>query len=276
MARVSCCVLLGLALVTTTAVAAAAPPTASATSTTVTATPASSSNEPPADSSGPAPSATTYSVGALLGANSNGYGIGLGVRGGATLASRIYVGGIFMYYASSSASSGSNAIQLGGEVGYGILAPPVIVRPFAGLGVLASSDRNQDANAKDTSGRTGLALSLGCTVAYRIPASAFAVGGELRVIAPLGVLLPRGLGLRIESATEKDAQGKPTVKDIGSTGFVKCVPSGCVAEVEIDEKLDKELKNGQTASFIIFDKPNEGRGLPLTLVGYEKGMLSLK
>jgi invasion protein IalB len=98
----------------------------------------------------------------------------------------------------------------------------------------------------------------------------------MRVIAPLGVLLPRGLGLRIESATEKDAQGKPTVKDIGSTGFVKCVPSGCVAEVEIDDKLNTELKNGQTATFIIFDKPNEGRGLPLTLAGYDKGMQSLK
>lgn len=98
----------------------------------------------------------------------------------------------------------------------------------------------------------------------------------LRVIAPLGVLLPRGLGLRIESATEKDAQGKPTVKDIGSTGFVKCVPSGCVAEVEIDDKLHQELKNGSTATFIIFDKPNEGRGLPLTLVGYEKGVEALK
>lgn len=98
----------------------------------------------------------------------------------------------------------------------------------------------------------------------------------LRVIAPLGVLLPRGLGLRIESATEKDAAGKPTVKDIGSTGFVKCVPSGCVAEVEIDDRLHQELKNGSTATFIIFDKPNEGRGLPLALVGYEKGMEALK
>jgi invasion protein IalB len=98
----------------------------------------------------------------------------------------------------------------------------------------------------------------------------------LRVIAPLGVLLPRGLGLRIESATEKDSTGKPVVKDIGSTGFVKCVPSGCVAEVEIDDKLHNELKNGSTATFIIFDKPNEGRGLPLALVGYEKGMQSLK
>jgi invasion protein IalB len=98
----------------------------------------------------------------------------------------------------------------------------------------------------------------------------------LRVIAPLGVLLPRGLGLRIESAAEKDKDGKPVVKDIGSTGFVKCVPSGCVAEVEIDEKLHNELKNGSTATFIIFDKPNEGRGLPLALVGYEKGIQALK
>ncbi|MGL5114297.1 MAG: invasion associated locus B family protein [Beijerinckiaceae bacterium] len=98
----------------------------------------------------------------------------------------------------------------------------------------------------------------------------------LRVIAPLGVLLPRGLGLRIESATAKDTAGKPTVKDIGSTGFVKCVPSGCVAEVEIDEKLDAELKGGQTATFIIFDKPNEGRGLPLTLTGIDKGLQALK
>jgi invasion protein IalB len=98
----------------------------------------------------------------------------------------------------------------------------------------------------------------------------------LRVIAPLGVLLPRGLGLRIESASEKGADGKPVVRDIGSTGFVKCVPSGCVAEVEIDDKLHNELKNGSTATFIIFDKPNEGRGLPLALAGYERGMQALK
>ncbi len=98
----------------------------------------------------------------------------------------------------------------------------------------------------------------------------------LRVIAPLGVLLPRGLGLRIESATEKDKDGKPLVKDIGSTGFVKCVPSGCVAEVEIDDKLNTELKNGSTATFIIFDKPNEGRGLPLALNGFERGLQALK
>jgi invasion protein IalB len=118
-------------------------------------------------------------------------------------------------------------------------------------------------------------------VVLRISDAAPAAGAParkpvLRVIAPLGVLLPRGLGLRIESATEKSADGKPVVKDIGSTGFVKCVPSGCVAEVEIDDKLHNELKNGSTATFIIFDKPNEGRGLPLALNGYERGLEALK
>jgi invasion protein IalB len=98
----------------------------------------------------------------------------------------------------------------------------------------------------------------------------------LRVIAPLGVLLPRGLGLRIESATEKDAQGKAASKDIGSTGFVKCVPSGCVAEVDMDERLTTEFSGGATATFIIFQTPSEGRGLPLTLKGFKEGIAALK
>jgi invasion protein IalB len=98
----------------------------------------------------------------------------------------------------------------------------------------------------------------------------------LRVIAPLGVLLPRGLGLRIESATEKNAQGQPSVKDIGSTGFVKCVPSGCVAEVEMDEGLINEFRNGKTATFIVFHTPSEGRGLPLSLAGFDEGLKALR
>src|SRR5262249_26705160 len=41
----------------------------------------------------------------------------------------------------------------------------------------------------------------------------------MRVLAPLGVLLPNGLGLRIDSA------------DVGKVSFVRCLPNGCVAEV---------------------------------------------
>lgn len=98
----------------------------------------------------------------------------------------------------------------------------------------------------------------------------------LRVIAPLGVLLPSGLGLKIESATEKNAQGQPVLKDVGNTGFVKCVPSGCVAEVEMDDQLVNDFRRGKTAQFIIFYTPNEGRGLPLALDGFEAGFERIK
>ena len=47
----------------------------------------------------------------------------------------------------------------------------------------------------------------------------------MRVVAPLGVLLPSGLGLKIDNV------------DVGRAGFVRCLPNGCVAEVVMDDKL---------------------------------------
>ncbi|HEY1736265.1 MAG TPA: invasion associated locus B family protein [Methylovirgula sp.] len=85
----------------------------------------------------------------------------------------------------------------------------------------------------------------------------------LRVIAPLGVLLPSGLGLKIDNA------------DIGRAGFVRCVDSGCVAEVVMDDKLIASLKNGHNATFIIFQTPEEGIGIPLDLAGFAEGFDAL-
>jgi invasion protein IalB len=85
----------------------------------------------------------------------------------------------------------------------------------------------------------------------------------LRVIAPLGVLLPNGLGLKIDET------------DIGRAGFVKCLPTGCVAEVVMDDKLIEQLKAGKTATFIIHQVPEEGIGLPLTLQGFKEGYSKL-
>ena len=51
----------------------------------------------------------------------------------------------------------------------------------------------------------------------------------MRVLAPLGVLLPSGLGLKIDKT------------DVGRAGFVRCLPNGCVAEVVMDETLLKQL-----------------------------------
>src|SRR4051794_18822622 len=81
----------------------------------------------------------------------------------------------------------------------------------------------------------------------------------LRVVAPLGVLLPSGLGLKIDQA------------DVGRAGFVRCLPNGCVAEVVMDENLVKQLRTGQTATFIIFQTPEEGIGFPMSLKGLGEG-----
>jgi invasion protein IalB len=81
----------------------------------------------------------------------------------------------------------------------------------------------------------------------------------MRVLAPLGVLLPSGLGLKIDQT------------DVGRAGFVRCLPNGCVAEVVMDDKLIGQLKAGQLATFIIFQTPEEGIGIPLSLAGFGAG-----
>ena len=81
----------------------------------------------------------------------------------------------------------------------------------------------------------------------------------MRVVAPMGVLLPSGLGLKIDQA------------DVGRAGFVRCLPNGCVAEVVMDETLIKQMRTGQTATFIIFQTPEEGIGFPMSLKGFGEG-----
>ena len=85
----------------------------------------------------------------------------------------------------------------------------------------------------------------------------------LRVVVPLGVLLPAGLGLKIDQA------------DIGRAGFVRCLTTGCVAEVVMEDSLIGQLKGGKTATFIVFQTPEEGIGIPVSLNGFGPGFDSL-
>ncbi|QFT33697.1 Invasion associated locus B (IalB) protein [Labrenzia sp. THAF82] len=85
----------------------------------------------------------------------------------------------------------------------------------------------------------------------------------LRVLAPLGVLLPSGLGLRVDNA------------DIGRAGFVRCLPNGCIAEVILEEDLLTKLQGGGQATFIIFQTPEEGIGIPISLNGFSAGFDAL-
>ena len=87
--------------------------------------------------------------------------------------------------------------------------------------------------------------------------------GLMRVVAPMGVLLPSGIGLKIDQV------------GVGGVGFVRCLPNGCVAEVALDDKLLKQLRTGQTATFIIFQTQEEGIGVSINLHGFGEGFDSL-
>jgi len=85
----------------------------------------------------------------------------------------------------------------------------------------------------------------------------------LRVLAPLGVLLPNGLGLNIDG------------QDIGRAYFVRCFDDGCYAEVILEEPLLTTLREGDVATFIVFQTPEEGIGIPVELEGFGEGYTAL-
>ena len=85
----------------------------------------------------------------------------------------------------------------------------------------------------------------------------------LRVLAPLGVLLPNGLGLNIDG------------KDIGRVAFVRCLPNGSVAEEVQDDAQLETLSEGKNAIFVVFKTPEEGVGIPVSLNGFGDGFAQL-
>lgn len=86
----------------------------------------------------------------------------------------------------------------------------------------------------------------------------------LRVVVPLGVLLPTGLGLKIDG------------QDVGNAPFLKCGKRGCVAEVVLQDDIITKMKKGTTAMFIIFDTPEAGIGIPVALQGFGDALANLK
>jgi len=80
----------------------------------------------------------------------------------------------------------------------------------------------------------------------------------MRVIAPLGVLLPAGVSLRIDDS------------DAGRLNFLQCLANGCIAQLALDEKLLDKLKAGKTATLGIFQTPEQGVGVPATLAGFKE------
>lgn len=86
----------------------------------------------------------------------------------------------------------------------------------------------------------------------------------LRIVAPLGVLLPAGLGLKIDGA------------DVGQAPFIKCGRIGCVSEVVANDELIAKMAAGKTAIFIIFQTPEAGIGIPVSLNGFKSGLEAVR
>ena len=93
----------------------------------------------------------------------------------------------------------------------------------------------------------------------------FANGSRvLRVFAPLGVLLPTGIGLKIDNA------------DVGHAPFLRCQSFACYAQVVADDTLVGKFKNGKTAMFVIFQSEEAGIGIPVSLNGFAQAIDALK
>ena len=92
----------------------------------------------------------------------------------------------------------------------------------------------------------------------------FATEQVLRVMAPLGVLLPRNLALKVDEA------------DLGQVPFMRCFVVGCQAQIAIDDTLRQKLTTGKTALFVIFRTEEQGIGIPISLAGLSDALASLK
>ncbi len=86
----------------------------------------------------------------------------------------------------------------------------------------------------------------------------------LRVFAPVGVLLPPGLGLKIDG------------EDVGHAPFLRCHAFACYAQVVAEDQLVEQLKKGKTAIFIIFQTEEAGIGIPISLAGFSDALTALQ
>lgn len=103
--------------------------------------------------------------------------------------------------------------------------------------------------------------NVGLTVYFQVFSNGTRV---LRVFAPLGILLPPGLGLKIDG------------KDVGNAPFLRCHSFACYAQVVVKDELTQQLSSGKTAIFVIFQTEEAGIGIPISLNGFSKGLAALE
>lgn len=92
-------------------------------------------------------------------------------------------------------------------------------------------------------------------------------GTLLRVIVPIRVELPLGVGIKLND--EKDE------KDMGNMPYRRCLGENCVAEALLVEKDIQNFLAGKSATFFVFTTPEEGTGGIIDLTGVKAGYNAL-
>lgn len=89
-------------------------------------------------------------------------------------------------------------------------------------------------------------------------------GTLLRVIVPIRVELPLGVGIKIDSS-----------KDMGGMPYRRSLGESCVAEVLLSGKDMQNFLEGKSATFFVFPTPEEGVGGIIDLTGVKAGYNAL-
>lgn len=153
------------------------------------ASPGAEGSAPPEPASAPP---APISVAPLLGYATSDAGIGVGLRGGYTLASGLHVGGTFVHHFGTTVDGGAiggqkleSSVRLfypGVEVGYEIPAGPVKLMPYGGLGVVFVTATTKLGSREESATDSSAALWPGLRVSYDVPRSRMYVGGDTRLV----------------------------------------------------------------------------------------------
>ena len=83
------------------------------------------------------------------------------------------------------------------------------------------------------------------------------------IVAPLGVLLPAGVAIKIDAKEPRGAQ------------FDVCLPSGCAMQQPVNDALLAELKAGNTVTVLLIAAPKREIKVDVSLKGFTKAYKAL-
>ena len=138
-----------------------------------------------------------FSLAPVAGFATQNLDLGVGVRAGAApfIVKRLWVGGSFTFHAGHTTTGevngagferSANGYYVGPEVGYDVELGPVLVRPYAGIGLGGFTAFQTNAGVSKSNTDTRVVVWPGITALYGFPRTRFFAGGDSRVVTVPG------------------------------------------------------------------------------------------